>query len=223
MVWMLSPPMSSRAAVLAARREALNKRIPIAIPHAYPLTPTDDPFGFECYGTYFGAHEADEIEAILPEGTSNANIRTVKAKAAKSAAFGADTTAKRSSSFEQSGPSVGRIRKVKNTSQDEKRLPKRKAKWDEKQDRMLRRCIRKWGWGCWKRIERSGRLPSSYTSQMISNRARTLNLQSAESTGKSEQARAKLNVHDAVKEKASDDSAKRSKSVEQTGGRSEEG
>jgi hypothetical protein len=63
------------------------------------------------------------------------------------------------------------------------RASKRKAYWDDAQDKILRRFLRKWGWGCWKRIERSGRLPSEYTAKMIANRARALSLQVSEPIG----------------------------------------
>jgi hypothetical protein len=158
--------IASRLAVLHSRRELLS-RLPKPGEYIYPSTgAVEDPFEFEIRGAYIG----------LPSKPMSSQERPDEITTAESEPRGPLNRRNR--------VDVGRITK-RRTEFDTRqvltptRASKRKAYWDDEQDRTLWRCIRKWGWGCWKRIERSGRLPSEYTAKMIANRAKVLNLQEA--------------------------------------------
>jgi hypothetical protein len=158
--------ITARLAVLQSRRELLS-RLPKPGEHVNPSTgAVEDPFEFEIRGAYIGPRSKamrsqerlDEIASaqLEPGGSLNRRNRVDVGRVMKRRT------------------ELG-IRQVLTPT----RASKRKAYWDDEQDRTLRRCIRKWGWGCWKRIERSGRLPSEYTAKMIANHAKVLNLQDA--------------------------------------------
>lgn len=46
------------------------------------------------------------------------------------------------------------------------------AKYNER----IRKYVRKYGWGNWKRIERSGKFPANYTARLIAKRAKAMKL-----------------------------------------------
>lgn len=46
--------------------------------------------------------------------------------------------------------------------------------WTPQLDKMLRKCLRKFGWGSWTRMEQSGKFPKNYSRKILSRRALTL-------------------------------------------------
>lgn len=56
------------------------------------------------------------------------------------------------------------------------RRPRLIAHWTEPMDRIIRKMLSKYGWGCWTRIASSGKLPPEYHRKMIANRAKALGL-----------------------------------------------
>lgn len=98
--------------------------------------------------------------------------KPVKAKAGKDRSHDRSRENDRASKHVKSG----RVSKSKAPSAGAHQPPppqrtRAKANWNDAQDKMLRKYIRKWGHGQWKRIERSGAFPKEYTAVMIKNRA----------------------------------------------------
>ncbi|KAI0566007.1 Homeobox-like protein [Gracilaria domingensis] len=50
------------------------------------------------------------------------------------------------------------------------------SNWTPEMDKILRKSLSKFGWGCWARIAASGKLPKEYTAKMIANRAKSIGL-----------------------------------------------
>ncbi len=46
--------------------------------------------------------------------------------------------------------------------------------WTPQLDKMLRKCLRKFGWGSWTRMEQSGKFPKNYSRKILSRRAISL-------------------------------------------------
>jgi hypothetical protein len=164
--------VATRIAALDSRHKVLTS---FPVPPEYTLHSTEamyDPFEFEIRGIYIGpkpVHKpSHEDEVAGPPAMRSAPKKSLKVRGR----------------IDMSGRVIKRSHVPTATQAlTPTRASKRKAYWDDAQDRILRRCLRKWGWGCWKRIERSGRLPTEYTAKMIANRARALNLQSSDPTG----------------------------------------
>lgn len=158
------------SSILEARQRLVSALPKIEeLPRTQDLPPSDDPYDFERSGFYNGPiFIAGGSESHKSDLRSSKRLRKLKKRSSSASRDGARdaTTGDRSKK---------RLRVVEQPADAPLR---RKANWNDDQDRVLRRCIRKWGWGCWKRIERSGKLPAEYTAKMISNRARTLDVQS---------------------------------------------
>ena len=56
------------------------------------------------------------------------------------------------------------------------RRPRFTPNWTDQMDRTIRKMLSKHGWGCWKKIAQSGKLPPEYHRKLISNRAKALRL-----------------------------------------------
>ncbi|CAN8076508.1 unnamed protein product [Agarophyton chilense] len=50
------------------------------------------------------------------------------------------------------------------------------SNWTPDMDKIVRKSLSKFGWGCWARIAASGKLPKEYTAKMIANRAKSIGL-----------------------------------------------
>lgn len=48
--------------------------------------------------------------------------------------------------------------------------------WTPQMDKIVRKSLAKFGWGCWSRIASCGKLPKQYTAKMIANRAKSIGL-----------------------------------------------
>jgi hypothetical protein len=186
----------------ARRRAVLNVRHAVLIApsfpsvplHAVSAAPSHDPFEFETRGVFvapFAVSSSVPTHAARLASSSNVPPRKKNSESwksdnaangrAKGKGKGKGKGSNRLHRKDIPGIASGRVerneRKKDGVAHERTRRPRATANWNEDQDRVLRKCLRKWGWGCWKRISLSGRLPKHYTPRMISNHANILQLQ----------------------------------------------
>lgn len=139
--------MEQHLNVLRARQAVLRR-----LPPPRKLEPTvswchQDPFAFESRGFY-------SSRPTNGDDTGN-NAGTKKKK---------KTTKPMTDSLQ----TAGGIRKA--AKQKARFIPN----WTAELDRMLRKCLRKFGWGSWTRMEQSGKFPVNFTRKILARRVKAL-------------------------------------------------
>lgn len=151
--------------ILLARKKTLAQPLPSKIP---PLKPQDtkpqhDPFQFESYGQL--------VHPYIPITSKEENL---KEKMIKQPAI---------TETKPTNNSVNNHDKKKNSVSNgkvQKDAPKRPRRfvtnWTEAMDKIIKKSLVKFGWGCWSKIAASGKLPKEYNSKIIANRAKSMGL-----------------------------------------------
>lgn len=138
--------MENHINVLRARQAVLRRPKPPGKPELNTKWGHDDPFAFESRGFY---------SSRLPSGDNATGSTTEKKK--KKAMKPSNTLS-----------ALGGIRKP------EKQKARFLPNWTAERDRMLRKCLRKFGWGSWTRMEQSGKFPPNFTRKILARRVKSL-------------------------------------------------
>lgn len=153
--------MDIQLAVLRARREVLQKPLPPRIVEEQVSWVSDDPFSYESRGFYAmpGLVRPEDGASTSDDKLSVQLVRSGKKK-------------KRPSQLMSPGgkEKSGRVEKPERKTTKARFVPN----WTPEMDKVLRKSLRKWGWGSWTRIERSGKLPKEYTRKIIARRVKIL-------------------------------------------------
>ena len=150
--------MDIQLAVLRARKVVLKKPLPAEEepPSAWV---SNDPFSFESRGFYAPALSGREDSPSRNAESSGLQLSKIIKKKKKVG--------------KASGSAV-QLRKDKGGRVEKPTRTRFVPNWTPEMDKILRKSMRKWGWGSWTRIERSGKLPKEYTSKIIARRVKAL-------------------------------------------------
>lgn len=149
--------METHLQVLQARRNVLSVPPPTILDVQPRLlstqnsTPQPDSFSFESHGFY------------IPSNSPSDNPLHQHQHSEKPAHSG--TAA--------SHPSTTGSKILKGYKKRAKRFV---TNWTPEMDKVVRKCLAKYGWGSWTRIASSGKLPKEYNAKLIANRARAIGL-----------------------------------------------
>ncbi|PXF47810.1 hypothetical protein BWQ96_02492 [Gracilariopsis chorda] len=140
------PPDLAVLAVLAARSQALRAPLPFSEPVSEHAPPPPALDPFSVESLSFFVHAPS---ATAPSSQGSSSLK----RPAPNPSPSNDKSAK--------------------TAKRQKRFV---SNWTPDMDKIVRKSLAKFGWGCWARIAASGKLPKEYTAKMIANRAKSIGL-----------------------------------------------
>lgn len=152
--------MDSQLEVLQARCKVLSMPGPsirAAVDEKEREPNADDPFAFESHGFFLLARAASGASDESEDGGDKREVLQSERRNPRHS--------------QQRNANSGKV--TKGTGKRARRFV---TNWTPEMDKVVRKALAKYGWGCWSRIAQSGKLPKEYNAKLIANRAKSIGL-----------------------------------------------